>query len=985
MKEYLFMENPFEDVGSTPIDFTDPAVFSGASSINGGTVEISSERGKLREKSLKWSYEKGSMLRICGINEMEDLNTFPGPQGIKLWIYSPEKVDENIIIRIGKSKLVSCAPLYRFTVNMNFEGWRAVWIRLNVSAKTIHTQLLMGVDTIEFEAPHSKAGVMWIDAFEVLESAPYTFAADFQMPHLPLWSAGYHLAAYNRTPLTADCECTEEHKKAFELIMKRIDEYILPSDIDFASLEDDNPLKIRYDGLNDLIKEEVEKYDSWNIKRGEDGKVYGPGLFAILDEGKDKKRFVSFEKIWAALALDWKVNKNKDSLEKVIDLFDYFYDQGWAEGSSCGAMMLEEMRIDGYVYAFYILRDELKERGIYERELGNIRWRSEFGYIFSYADEDITSVLIPTCDKMRSINFFMLIYILGLEDSPLKVFYMKKYLEFFKYFTAPKPGIDHGIKADGTLWHHLAPYMIAYGAEALNYFTLIRYTLHGTCFEVDDESVNNIKKILDVYKVTAYKNDITTTRISGRFPGMKCSMFGLLSSYALTALCGDEECARMFKTILDENQAALGNFYKGRLPSIAWMETYGQPKIFEMALECAKNTDITIERDGFYKFPYGGYCIFRKKDFLFTASGWSSYLWDFENGVYENVYGRYYNYGSAILTTDGRNFDSQLGIDWSNIPGTTAKHLSHDELMVRNWLDCRYHSDETFLGGVALEGGNGIYALCMHDMTFDPTLRAKKSWFCFGNMIIALGSGIENEDKDHPTETTLFQTIIMDGDKACVNSQIISDFDYEGKKGECVWLADTCKNGYIVPDAEGLKLKRNRQGLKYHTSKDAEGATAVAYIDHGMAPENAGYEYVILPNYNEDIIKAEAKNPSYRVLKRDENAHIIEVGNVIGYVIYNENEEFSCGVVNKTNTPCVIGETKLSDKETVINISDPDLRLCDFPQGSDNMHDLKLTLSGEWDAVSDDEIVSKISSGVTVISIGTKDGKETEIKLTLRK
>ena len=249
-----------------------------------------------------------------------------------------------------------------------------------------------------------------------------------------------------------------------------------------------------------------------------------------------------------------------------MDLFDFFYDQGWAEGSSMGSMMLEEMRADGYVYAIYILREELKERGIFEREWGNLRWRSEFGYIFSYADEDISSILIPTCDKMRSVNLYMLIYILGLEDSPLKVFYMKKYLEFFSFFTEPKPGIDNGVKEDGTLWHHLAPYMIAYGAEALNYFTLIRYVLHGTCFEVDEESVKNIKKVLDAYKVTAYKNDITTTRISGRILNMKNSMFRMLSAYAMTALCGDLECAAMFKTILDENADTLRTFYEGKLP-----------------------------------------------------------------------------------------------------------------------------------------------------------------------------------------------------------------------------------------------------------------------------------------------------------------------------------------------------------------------------------------------------------------------------------
>ena len=409
----------------------------------------------------------------------------------------------------------------------------------------------------------------------------------------------------------------------------------------------------------------------------------------------------------------------------------------------------------------------------------------------------------------------------------------------------------------------------------------------------------------------------------------------------------------------------------------------GKPKPIPMM---ALKTDVEINRDGFYKFPYGGYCVFRKKDYLFSASGWSSYIWDFENGVYENVYGRYFNYGSAVITTNGRCFDFAKGLDWSNIPGTTAKYLPHDELMVRNWLDCRYHSDETFLGGVVLSEGNGIYALNMHDTIFDPTLRAKKSWFCFGDMIIALGSGIFNDDKDHPTETTLFQSEIADGDIIYVNSQPIDGFDYEGKKSEAVWILNNYKNGYIIPDSDGLRLGKNRQGLKYHNAQDYDGSTAVMYINHAAAPKNAGYEYVIMPQCDEKALESEAKTPSYKVLKRDESAHIVKVGNVIGYVIYDEGKEFCEGSVKRTNTPCVIGETKLSDEETVINISDPDLRISDFPPKSDKKHILKLTLKGEWDIKSStDEISAEYGLGDTVISLGTRDGKETEIKLTLRK
>ena len=54
----------------------------------------------------------------------------------------------------------------------------------------------------------------------------------------------------------------------------------------------------------------------------------------------------------------------------------------------------------------------------------------------------------------------------------------------------------------------------------------------------------------------------------------------------------------------------------------------------------------------------------------------------------------------------------------------------------------------------------------------NKSLRANKSYFLFDNRVIALGSGIENNDKQHTTETTLFQfavpklqSIIINGKK----------------------------------------------------------------------------------------------------------------------------------------------------------------------------------------------------------------------------
>lgn len=958
--------------------------------VNGGSIEISQDCAKMGNSSLKWNYTKGSMLRLSGYEPLKCFNDYPGSQGIKLWIYNTKKIDGDITVRIGKSKLISVGPAYSFKVHMNFEGWRAVWIRVNVSAKAFSTNIHEDIDGLEIEAPkNSDSGVLYFDAFEVMESLSYLQCSDFQVTYLPLWPTGYQYEAYKRIPTDSGDEiCSDEHKKTFKLISERLDNYIFPENIDYQALDDDAPIKIRYNNLQELIKEELNTLEEYDIRRMSDGRVTGPGLFSAFDDKKEHY-FVDFERIWIALVLDWKFNNNEKSKQKFFDLLDYFNEQGWAEGSACGALAFDEIRADGYVNAIYMMRDELHEVGLFEREWNTLRWRSEFGYVFSYKDEDIAKVVSMTCDKMRSIVLFQLMYILGMEDTPLKVRYMKQYVKYLHDVIAPKQGIENGIKPDYTFWHHFGPYMTAYGAEALGVLGLIRLVLHETCFDISKESVKVLENALDAYRRSSIGVDIPPLRLSGRFPGKKGTMHSIIMAYAAMANCGNRKLTADFLDIWLKKPNELKEYFRGKLPFISWLETPGQLQLFEQVLKYAENNNIergNVE-DGHFVFPYGGYCIYRRKNSVVTINGWSCYIWDYESGIGENLYGRYTNYGSTVLASEEEYFNPLKGLDWSNIPGTTSKYLMHDELINKESDTNRYHSDEAYLGGVSSGRERGIYALKMHDTHFDTTFRAKKSWFCFGDKVICLGSDIANNDINHRTETTLFQCMNEKQSEIILNEKKINVYDYEAKKGDCVWLTDLYGNGYIIPDGKGFKLKRNRQPLKLHAGNDCSGETAVAFIEHGYAPKSADYEYVILPNCNVSELKAEAENPSYSVLRKNEFAHIIKSENAIGYVLFEANTFLDYGVVKTVDTPCIIMETKISENEVSLNIADPDLRMCDFTPQSEEKYKIRITLKGEWGSTEHlpKNIYIEESDNETIIVLECRDGQQTDIRLKMRK
>ena len=149
-------------------------------------------------------------------------------------------------------------------------------------------------------------------------------------------------------------------------------------------------------------------------------------------------------------------------------------------------------------------------------------------------------------------------------------------------------------------------------------------------------------------------------------------------------------------------------------------------------------------------------------------------------------------------------------------------------------------SDETFVGGVNIEGQNGVFALKLHDTRFNTSFRAVKTVFCFDDVLVCLGSGIENDDGEHATVTPLFQAAISEDRPTGVNGERVRAIPYtfSGTKGQRAWLMDSLGNGYVIPDGGALRVQRQVQVSKnYGRDSGGTGAFELAYLDHGSAPQ----------------------------------------------------------------------------------------------------------------------------------------------------
>ncbi len=71
------------------------------------------------------------------------------------------------------------------------------------------------------------------------------------------------------------------------------------------------------------------------------------------------------------------------------------------------------------------------------------------------------------------------------------------------------------------------------------------------------------------------------------------------------------------------------------------------------------------------------------------------------------------------------------------------------------------YSDEAFAGGISQEHRNGAFGMKLHEHDkYNGSHRARKSFHFFDEVIVCLGSDIENTNNEYPTETTIFQLAV---------------------------------------------------------------------------------------------------------------------------------------------------------------------------------------------------------------------------------
>ena len=907
-----------------------PAFISGT----GSRLGISGEHYKDGLHSLSWTFDPGAVLSVKKDLKFEKKDPTGKDTYLSafiVWVYNEEAQDKKIwfeFLKDGKK----CTS---FPFGINFTGWRAAWVCYERDMEGVPEE---GMNEMRVIAPDVK-GKLYLDHIILASKVDARQqAADVQVPFVNKGTTNHWLVIYEHSLWKPDMALTpvsEQQKREVQEIEKRFRDMLY------------TPSKFTDKELDGIRK----KYDTYKITY-KNGKVTGLPVFMVRqaeayermipDWNKDMFTRLGMEmneyfNLMKRIAIAYNNTSDtgvRDELKrKFLAMYDHITDQGVAYGSCWGNIHHYGYSMRGLFVSYFLMKDVLREAGKLKDAERTLNWYAITNEVYPKPTEngiDIDTFNTKLQGRIASI--------LIMENSPEKLQYLRSFSRWLDYGCRPAPGLAGAFKTDGACFHHRNNYP-AYAVGGLDGATSMIYLLSGTEFKLSELAHETVKNVLLTMRFYCNLKQWPLS-MSGRHPNGKGELVPI--QYATMAVAGTPDGKQAY----DADMAAA---YL-RLAAYTGMPDKDAPDYLPKASarQELKMKEL-LEAQGFRPEPdpqgnlalgYGCVSVQRRDNWMAVVRGHSRYLWAAEHYLPANFYGRYLAHGSmqiltgkpgemVTFTTSGWQ---ENGFDWNRIPGVTSIHLPFEQLRAKvlnvdtfSGMEEMLYSDEAFAGGLSQARLNGNFGMKLHEHDkYNGSHRARKSFHFFGDMIVCLGTDIENTNSEFPTETTVFQL-------AAVTPE-----------ARQYWNA--CKGGgqtYIDPNGVGYYLsKHSMADAKYErnfpqvtvgerSAKPTSGDWVSLTLQHGKAPAGASYEYAVLPHTDAASLKTFAKNPAYRVLQQDRNAHIVHslTDNITSYVLFETPRSLPAdGLLQKADTSCLV-MVRENNGKLLLTVSQPDLAL----------------------------------------------------------
>jgi chondroitin AC lyase len=269
--------------------------------------------------------------------------------------------------------------------------------------------------------------------------------------------------------------------------------------------------------------------------------------------------------------------------------------------------------------------------------------------------------------------------------------------------------------------------------------------------------------------------------------------------------------------------------------------------------------------------------IQRSPDYYMSVRTHSRIIQSTESGAGDNLLGSYLADGATYVFQTGKEYYDIFPIwNWRRIPGVTS--YVQEPLPPSGWVGLPNESN--FVGGIS-DSSFGLASMLFKR----DGLTAYKSWFASPEGMVCLGAGIHS-NKNTNVSTTLNQSlfdkkIIVETDKRRKNittpGEAISD-----KNIRWIYHAHT---GYIILERDFIRVSDNIQTGTWksvYTPGNPDPVTGEVFnlwIDHGEAPDNKSYAYMILPSVTMKSLTSISRHLPLEILQNDTLLQAIQYPN----------------------------------------------------------------------------------------------------------
>lgn len=540
-----------------------------------------------------------------------------------------------------------------------------------------------------------------------------------------------------------------------------------------------------------------------------------------------------------------------------------------------------------------------------------------------------------------------------------------------------------GFYKDGSFIQHTdMAYTGSYGNVLLGRAANMLFLLESTPWSIQSKSKNNVYTwIFENFSPVIYKGYVMEMvrgrAVSRSYISGYNEASGIIESLVKLSIAANPEDSAKIKSMVKQWSLESG---------FDFSKAFGSINMVKELNNITNNQDIVPLKEKADHFPMNKMdkTVHKRENYTLAISRSSIRISKYEYMNDENL--RPWFQGDGVTYLFNGDLNQYTDDFWPTVnpyrlPGTTIDtRIREDKSGI---TDKNYYEKglSNWSGGTRL-GAYGISGMQIDNK--NDSLKANKSWFMFDDEVVSLGSGISSND-EYVVESIIdnkkinkrgSNKLIIDG----IKKDTTLGWSEDIKGARWAHLEGNTTNsdiGYYFPKGSDIKaLREHRTGAWTDISKTTKLSKPIdptqkennflsLYIDHGKAPKDAIYSYVLLPNKSSEEVASYANNPQVQIIEDSSSVHAVKhMGLKITAANFWNDEKTSVDIITSDKKSSVIVKEN-SDDTLTISVSDPTFIADDI-----NIEVAKSAL----ELVSKDEEVTLADIGDSIkLSVNTKN------------